>query len=82
LLILLFAAGLIFATAGYAGTEEDKHWLNDEIQEILHEDQPRAYIRYTESVALVRDHIVGFDMHSFMAQGFMNTVQELEIIEV
>ena len=43
-----------------------------EVQEILNEEAPKAFINYTEEVALVQPEFEGFEIHSYSANAWLS----------
>lgn len=46
--------------------------IYQEVQEILHREQPYAYINYTEEVGVVHPYISGWEMHPYPAETWSN----------
>ena len=62
------------------GSEESRE-IYREVQEILLREHPKAFIFYTEEVAIVNPKFEGFRVHPYAANAWLQLADQLEIVE-
>ncbi len=59
-------------------SSQESRDIYGEVQEILLEEHPKAFINYSEEIALVQPEFEGFRVHSYSANAWLQLVDQVE----